>query len=61
MQTDLNIYKLENELILDFEPGLLDTVTARIESHLAADQVNSWTRRRTLVAEPTGAENHGRA
>ena len=39
MQADLNIYRLENELILDFEPGLLDTVTARLESHLVADQV----------------------
>ena len=39
MQADLNIYRLENELILDFEPGLLDTVTARLESNLVADQV----------------------
>lgn len=39
MQSDLNIYRLEDELILDFEPGLLDTVTARLESHIVADQV----------------------
>ena len=39
MQADLNIYRLENELILDFEPSLLETVTARLESHLVADRV----------------------
>ena len=39
MQADLNIYRLENELILDFESSLLETVTARLESHLVADRV----------------------
>ena len=39
MRADLNIYRLENELILDFEPSLLETVTARLESHLVADRV----------------------
>ena len=40
MQADLNIYRLQDELILDFEPGLLETVTARLESHLVADQAD---------------------
>ena len=26
MQADLHVYRLDDELILDFEPGLLDTV-----------------------------------
>ena len=39
MQTDLHVYRLDDELILDFEPGLLDTVKARLESHIVADQV----------------------
>jgi len=39
MQADLLIYRLVNELILDFEPGLLETVTNRLQSHLVADRV----------------------
>ena len=39
MQSDLHVYMLDDELILDFEFGLLDTVKARLESHVVADQV----------------------
>ena len=39
MQADLHVYRLDDELILDFEPGLLDAVTERLESHVVADQV----------------------
>ena len=39
MQADLHVYRLDDELILDFEPGLLDAVTQRLESHIVADQI----------------------
>jgi folate-binding protein YgfZ len=39
MQADLHVYRLDDELILDFEPGLIDAVTQRLESHIIADQV----------------------
>ena len=39
MQSDLNIYRLEDELILDFEPGLIEIVKARLESHIVSDNV----------------------
>ena len=39
MQADLHVYRLDDELILDFEPGLLEAVTERLESHIVADQV----------------------
>ena len=39
MQADLHVYRLENELILDFESGLLENVTNRLESHLVSDRV----------------------
>jgi folate-binding protein YgfZ len=39
MQADLHVYRLDDELILDFEPGLLEAVTERLESHIIADQV----------------------
>ncbi len=38
MQADLHVYRLDDELILDFEPGLIDAVTQRLESHIIADQ-----------------------
>ncbi len=37
MQSDLNIYCLENELLLDFEPGLSAAVQARLEKHIIAE------------------------
>jgi folate-binding protein YgfZ len=39
MVSDLNIYRLENELLLDFEPGLVERVTQRLEHYIIADDV----------------------
>jgi folate-binding protein YgfZ len=37
MRSDLNIYCLEGELLLDFEPGLSAAVRARLEKHIIAE------------------------
>lgn len=37
MESDLNIYCLENELLLDFEPGLSAAVQARLEKYIIAE------------------------
>ena len=39
MQGDLNIYRLDDELLLDFEPGLGATVTERLDKYIIADDV----------------------
>lgn len=39
IESDLNIYILENEVLLDFEPGLTDTVSRRLEKYIIADDV----------------------
>lgn len=39
LQTDLNIYCLPDELLLDFEPGLSARVTERFEKYIIADDV----------------------
>src|SRR5438477_12828929 len=39
MQSDLNIYCLQDELLLDFEPGLTETVSQRLEKYIIADDV----------------------
>jgi folate-binding protein YgfZ len=39
MQSDLNIYCLADELLLDFEPGLTRTAAERLEKYLVADDV----------------------
>ncbi|HEV2210483.1 MAG TPA: glycine cleavage T C-terminal barrel domain-containing protein [Verrucomicrobiae bacterium] len=39
MESDLNVYCLEGELLLDFEPGLRETVTGRLERYIVADDV----------------------
>lgn len=39
MQSDLNIFCLQDELLLDFEPGLAATVTGRLEKYIVADDV----------------------
>lgn len=39
MQSDLNIYCLQDELLLDFEPGLTAVVTQRLEKYIVADDV----------------------
>lgn len=37
LQSDLNIYRLENELLLDFEPGLSASVAERLEKFIIAE------------------------
>ena len=39
LQSDLNIYCLPDELLLDFEPGLTDTVSQRLDKYIIADDV----------------------
>src|SRR5438552_631183 len=39
MQSDLNVYCLEDELLLDFEPGLSAVVAQRLEKYIIADDV----------------------
>jgi folate-binding protein YgfZ len=39
IQSDLNIFCLSDELLLDFEPGLTTLVTERLEKYLVADEV----------------------
>lgn len=39
MQSDLNIYNLPNELLLDFEPGLAAEIAQRFERYIIADDV----------------------
>jgi glycine cleavage system T protein (aminomethyltransferase) len=39
MQSDLNIYNLENEILLDFEPGLSETVKQRLEKYIISEDV----------------------
>ena len=39
MQSDLTIFALQDELLLDFEPGLTAVVTERLEKYIVADDV----------------------
>jgi len=39
MESDLNIYALADELLLDFEPGLTEKVSQRLEKFIVADDV----------------------
>jgi len=39
MESDLNVLALADELLLDFEPGLVAKVTARLEKYIVADDV----------------------
>src|SRR5579884_2179031 len=39
LQSDLNIYCLPDELLLDFEPGLTASVAQRLEKYIIADDV----------------------
>jgi folate-binding protein YgfZ len=39
MESDLNIFCLADELLLDFEPGLTGKVSARLEKFIVADDV----------------------
>src|SRR5262245_44073606 len=39
MQSDLNIHCLQDELLLDFEPGLTAAVSERLEKYIVSDDV----------------------
>jgi folate-binding protein YgfZ len=39
MESDLNVYCLADELLLDFEPGLAGKISERLEKYLVADDV----------------------
>ncbi len=39
MQSDLNIFCLQDELLLDFEPGLTALVSERLDKYIVADDV----------------------
>jgi folate-binding protein YgfZ len=39
MQSDANVYILENEILLDFEPGFSGAIAQRLESYIIADDV----------------------
>src|SRR5439155_21027904 len=39
MESDLNIYCLKDELLLDFEPGLSEKLQARFNNFIIADDV----------------------
>ncbi len=49
MESDLNIYNLPDELLLDFEPGLAAAVTGRLEKFIVADDIQVVD-----VSEPYG-------
>jgi folate-binding protein YgfZ len=39
MESDLNVFNLPDELLLDFEPGLTEKVSQRLEKFIVADDV----------------------
>jgi folate-binding protein YgfZ len=39
LQSDLNVFCLPNELLLDFEPGLAEGITQRLDKYIIADDV----------------------
>lgn len=39
MESDLNVFHLEDELLLDFEPGLTGKISQRLEKFIVADDV----------------------
>lgn len=39
LQSDLNIYSLPNELLLDFEPSLTESIAQRLDKYIIADDV----------------------
>ena len=60
MQSDLNIWCLQDELLLDFEPGLTDVVSERLRKYVIADDVEVVDVRPHFgmlgIAGPKGAE-----
>ena len=43
MESDLNLFNLPDELLLDFEPGLTERVSQRLEKFIVADDVQIVT------------------
>lgn len=39
MESDLNVFNLPDELLLDFEPGLTEHISQRLEKYIVADDV----------------------
>lgn len=39
MESDANIFNLQDEVLLDFEPGLAEKISARLEKFIVADDV----------------------
>jgi folate-binding protein YgfZ len=39
MQSDLNVYRLTEELLLDFEPGLTQTISERLQKYVISEDV----------------------
>jgi folate-binding protein YgfZ len=39
MESDLNVFNLPDELLLDFEPGLMEKISQRLEKFIVADDV----------------------
>jgi folate-binding protein YgfZ len=39
MESDLNVFNLSDELLLDFEPGLTQIISQRLEKYIVADDV----------------------
>ncbi len=39
MESDLNVFCLQDELLLDFEPGLTEKISPRLEKYIVADDV----------------------
>jgi len=39
MESDVNIYALQDELLLDFEPGLTEKISQRLEKFIVSDDV----------------------
>src|SRR5580658_8108281 len=39
MESDLNVFNLPDELLLDFEPGLIEKISQRLEKYIVADDV----------------------
>lgn len=39
MESDANIFNLQDEVLLDFEPGLIEKISARLEKFIVADDV----------------------
>jgi tRNA-modifying protein YgfZ len=65
MTSDLNIFVLENEILLDFEPGLIEAVRDRLQKFIIADDVEIVDATRDYgllsIIGPTSGEQVGQA